>query len=213
MNRGSNPCRGANPPDSFSNRRVLVRQPGPSQTRLAERFGTLKSMSRIIRATSIGHSDAYQSIPVYSLVSAGGPFRDNPDARLLGRIHPPEKLKSLNPDTSLCSSRDTPWNPSSFLEATAYCVFFVPGSRSGRTVLVEERKIAECAYTLKRYVRRAPPRDEPHIAWSDLPGIDSSRPARYRTEGGPRKPRPTLRRHRRIRAGSETASGLGQAWT
>jgi hypothetical protein len=28
--------------------------------------------------------------------------------------------------------------------------FFVPGSRSGRTVLVEERKIAECAYTLKR---------------------------------------------------------------
>jgi hypothetical protein len=27
--------------------------------------------------------------------------------------------------------------------------------------LVEERKIAECAYTLKRYVRRPPPRDEP----------------------------------------------------
>lgn len=44
----------------------------------------------------------------------------------------------------------------------SYCLlrFFVPGSRSGRTVLVEERKIAECAYTLKRYVRRPPSRDE-----------------------------------------------------
>lgn len=27
--------------------------------------------------------------------------------------------------------------------------------------MVEERKIAECAYTLKRYRRRPPPRDEP----------------------------------------------------
>ncbi len=46
----------------------------------------------------------------------------------------------------------------------SYCLlrFFVPGSRSGRTVLVEERKIAECAYTLKRYMRRPPPRDEPN---------------------------------------------------
>jgi hypothetical protein len=36
-----------------------------------------------------------------------------------------------------------------------YCLFrfFVAGSRSGRTVLVEERKVAECAYTLKRYLR------------------------------------------------------------
>jgi hypothetical protein len=42
----------------------------------------------------------------------------------------------------------------------SYCLlrFFVPGSRSGRTVLVEERKIAECAYTLKRY-RRIPHRE------------------------------------------------------
>ena len=38
----------------------------------------------------------------------------------------------------------------------SYCLlrYFVPGSRSGRTVLVEERKIAECAYTLKQYWRR-----------------------------------------------------------
>lgn len=45
----------------------------------------------------------------------------------------------------------------------SYCLlrFFVAGSRSGRTVLVEERKIAECAYTLKRYVRRPPQKDEP----------------------------------------------------
>lgn len=37
----------------------------------------------------------------------------------------------------------------------SYCLFrfLVAGSRSGRTVLVEERKIAECAYTLKRYLR------------------------------------------------------------
>ena len=35
------------------------------------------------------------------------------------------------------------------------CLFrnSVVGSRSGRTVLVEERKIAECAYTLKIYNR------------------------------------------------------------
>jgi phage repressor protein C with HTH and peptisase S24 domain len=45
----------------------------------------------------------------------------------------------------------------------SYCLlrFVVAGSRSGRTVLVEERKIAECAYTLKRYVRRPPPKDKP----------------------------------------------------
>ena len=45
----------------------------------------------------------------------------------------------------------------------SYCLlrFFVPGSRSGKTVLVEERKIAECAYTLKRYVRRHPSEDKP----------------------------------------------------
>ncbi len=43
-----------------------------------------------------------------------------------------------------------------------YCLFrfFVAGSRSGRTVLVEERKIAECAYTLKRYLRHPEPADE-----------------------------------------------------
>jgi hypothetical protein len=28
--------------------------------------------------------------------------------------------------------------------------------------LVEERKIAECAYTSKRYVRRPPPKDKPY---------------------------------------------------
>ena len=118
-------------------------------------------MSRIIRATSIGHGGAYQSIPVYSLVSAGGPFRDNPDARLLGRIHPPEKLKSLNPDHFVVLVEGQSMEP--VILSGSYCLlrFFVPGSRSGRTVLVEERKIAECAYTLKRYARRAPPRDEP----------------------------------------------------
>lgn len=46
----------------------------------------------------------------------------------------------------------------------SYCLFrfSVAGSRSGRTVLVEERKVAECAYTLKRYERRPPPRDNPN---------------------------------------------------
>ena len=46
----------------------------------------------------------------------------------------------------------------------SYCLlrFFVPGSRPGRTVLIEERKKAQCAYTLKRYVRRRPPKDKPN---------------------------------------------------
>src|SRR5206468_12060687 len=48
----------------------------------------------------------HQNIPVYSLVTAGGPFRDNPDTRLLGRIHPPENLRSLNHDY-LVDSRGT----------------------------------------------------------------------------------------------------------
>lgn len=45
----------------------------------------------------------------------------------------------------------------------SYCLlrFFVPGSRSSRTVLVQERKIAECAYTLKRYVRCPSPKNKP----------------------------------------------------
>ena len=117
-------------------------------------------MSRIIRARSLGHGGTYHSIPVYSLVSAGGPFRDNPDARLLGRIHPPENLKSLNPDYFVVLVEGHSMEP--IILSGSYCLlrFFVPGSRSGRTVLVEERKIAECAYTLKRYVRRPPSRDE-----------------------------------------------------
>ena len=50
------------------------------------------------------------------------------------------------------------------IRSGSYCLlrFFVPGTRSGKTVLVEERKIAECAYTLKRYVRRHPAEDKPY---------------------------------------------------
>jgi phage repressor protein C with HTH and peptisase S24 domain len=94
-------------------------------------------------------------------VPAGGLFRDNPDARLLGRIHPPENLKSLTPDHFVVLVEGHSMEP--VIPSGSYCLlrFFVSGSRSGRTVLVEERKIAECAYTLKRYVRRPPPGDEP----------------------------------------------------
>jgi phage repressor protein C with HTH and peptisase S24 domain len=119
-------------------------------------------MSRIIQARSIGNGGTHQSIRVYSLVSAGGPFRDNPDARLLGRIHPPENLRSLDDNYFVLLVEGHSMEP--VIPSGSYCLlrFFVPGSRSGRTVLVEERKIAECAYTLKRYVRRPPPRGEPN---------------------------------------------------
>ena len=118
-------------------------------------------MSEIIRARSEGRDHTYQSIPVYSLVAAGGPFRDNPDARLLGRIHPPENLKSLVHDYLVVRIDGQSMEP--VIPSESYCLlrFFVRGSRSGRTVLVEERKIAECAYTLKRYVRHPPPKGKP----------------------------------------------------
>ena len=114
-----------------------------------------------MRARSSAYRDSYQSIPVYSLVTAGGPFRDNPETRLLGRIHPPENLRSLKHDYLVVTIEGHSMEP--VIPSGSYCLlrFFVPGSRSGRTVLVEERKIAECAYTLKRYVRRPPPKDKP----------------------------------------------------
>jgi SOS-response transcriptional repressor LexA len=118
-------------------------------------------VSEIIQARSKDCAGSYPSIPVYSLVTAGGPFRDNPDTRLLGRIHPPENLRSLIHDYLVVIIEGHSMEP--VIPSGSYCLlrFFVPGSRSGRTVLVEERKIAECAYTLKRYVRRRPPKDKP----------------------------------------------------
>ena len=103
---------------------------------------------------------AIRALPVYSLVTAGGPFRGNPDTRLLGRIHPPENLKSLSHDYLVVIIEGHSMEP--VIPSGSYCLLrlFVPGSRSGRTVLVEERKIAEFAYTLKRYVRRPPPKDK-----------------------------------------------------
>src|SRR5581483_10801293 len=105
------------------------------------------------RAGSKDRGEGYQSIPVYSLVAAGGPFRDNPDARLLGRIHPPENFRSLLHNYLVVIVEGHSMEPA--IPSGSYCLlrFFVPGSRSGRTVLVEERKIAECAYTLKQYFR------------------------------------------------------------
>lgn len=118
-------------------------------------------MSEIIRARSEDRGRIYQSIPVYSLVTAGGPFRDNPDSRLLGRIHPPENLRSLVQDYLVVIIEGHSMEP--VIPSGSHCLlrFFVAGSRSGRAVLVEERKIAECAYTLKRYVRRPRPKNKP----------------------------------------------------
>src|SRR3954452_15191909 len=70
----------------------------PSRPTPPNTSDTLNSVSEITRARSSPYGGGYQSIPVYSLVTAGGPFRDNPDTRLLGRIHPPENLRSLNHD-------------------------------------------------------------------------------------------------------------------
>jgi phage repressor protein C with HTH and peptisase S24 domain len=80
----------------------------------------------------------------------------------MGRIHPPGNLKSLSPDYFVVLVEGHSMEP--VIPSGSYCLlrFFVPGSRSGRTVLVEERKIAVCAYTLKRYRRHPPPKDEPN---------------------------------------------------
>lgn len=69
--------------------------PRTPPTKPANTSGTLNSVPEIILGRSEGRGDTYQSIPVYSLVTAGGPFRDNPDARLVGRIQPPENLRLL----------------------------------------------------------------------------------------------------------------------
>jgi phage repressor protein C with HTH and peptisase S24 domain len=118
-------------------------------------------VSRIIGGRSISRGDTYQSIEVYSLVTAGGLFRDNPDAHLPGRIHPPQNLRALTHDYFVVLIEGHSMEP--VIPSGSYCLlrFSVPGSMSGRTVLVEEREIAECAYTLKRYVRRPPPKDNP----------------------------------------------------
>ena len=75
---------------------------------------------------SILPSATYDTIAVYSLISAGGSFG------MIARPIPSGRYSLMR--------------------------YFVPGSRSGRTVLVEERKIAECAYTIKLYLCR-PPKD------------------------------------------------------
>lgn len=110
-------------------------------------------MQRIIRTGLIGVHDGYQGLPVYSLVTAGGPFWDNADLRLIGYAHPPENLKSLSTEYFVGRIEGHSMEPT--IPSGSYCLFrfFVAGSRSGRTVLVEERKVAECAYTLKRYLR------------------------------------------------------------
>jgi uncharacterized protein len=110
-------------------------------------------VARIIRTGLIGPSEAYDVLPVYSLVTAGGPFWDNPETRLIGHVHPPENLRSLSSRYFVGRIEGHSMEPR--IPSGSYCVFrfFVAGSRSGRTVLVEERKIAECAYTLKRYLR------------------------------------------------------------
>lgn len=139
-----------------------MRRVGCGHRGAAELSGTLISVSEIIRAKSIRTGRTYNSIAVYSLVAAGGPFRDNPEARLLGRIHPPENLNWLTPEHFVVRVEGPSMEP--VIPSGSYCLmrFSVPGSRSGRTVLVEERKIAQCAYTLKRYARRPPTRDYPN---------------------------------------------------
>ena len=116
-------------------------------------------MSRIIRTRSNSPSEHYYGLPVYSLVAAGGPFCDNPDARLIGRVHPPENIGALTTEHFVVRIEGHSMEPR--IPSGSYCLlrFSVPGSRSGRTVLVEERKVAECAYTLKRYLRLAGPRE------------------------------------------------------
>jgi hypothetical protein len=86
-------------------------------------------------------------------VSADGSFLDNPDARLLGRIHPPQNLRSLNPDYFVVRLEGHSMEP--IILSGSYCLlrFFVPGSRSGRTVLVEERKLAGSSLRLTRSLK------------------------------------------------------------
>ena len=134
-------------------------------------FVTLGPVSQIIRAGSSGPSEPYARIEAHSLTAALGPFRDNPEGRLLGYIHPPEHLKSTSNQYVVVRVEGHSMEPR--IPSGSYCLIrmHVAGSRSGRTVLVEERKIAECAYTMKRYLRIRSLRGEPDriILRSDNP--------------------------------------------
>jgi SOS-response transcriptional repressor LexA len=106
-----------------------------------------------MRARSTGPAEQYYGVPVYSLVAAGGRFADDQDARLIGRVHPPENLKTFTTEHFIVRVEGRSTEPR--IRSGSHCLMrlFVPGSRSGRTVLVEERQVAECAYTLKLYFR------------------------------------------------------------
>jgi phage repressor protein C with HTH and peptisase S24 domain len=69
------------------------------------------------------------------------------------RVHPPEKLKTFTTEHFIVRVEGRSTEPR--IRSGSHCLMrlSVPGTRSGRTVLVEERKVAECAYTLKLYFR------------------------------------------------------------
>jgi len=99
-------------------------------------FWYAHAVTRILRASFNGPSDSYHGLPVYSLVAAGAPFQDNPETRLIGRVHPPENLRSWNAEYFVGRIEGQSMEPR--IPSGSYCIFrfFVPGSRTGRTVLV-----------------------------------------------------------------------------
>jgi hypothetical protein len=117
-------------------------------------------VSRIIRARSIGHGGTYHSIPVYSLVSAGGPFRDNPDVRLLGRIHPPENLKSFNPDYFVVPRRGTLHGTHHPFWKLLLIAILRTRQQVRQDRIGRRAQDSRVCLHVKRYVRRPPPRDE-----------------------------------------------------
>jgi len=108
-------------------------------------------VSQIIRTRSRNDSNAYNLLKVYSVLAAGGPFCDNREHYFKGYVHPPPNRRSLDTRDFVVRIEGHSMEPG--IPSGSYCWLrsFVAGSRSGRTVLVEERKLA--AYTLKRYVR------------------------------------------------------------
>jgi phage repressor protein C with HTH and peptisase S24 domain len=100
-----------------------------------------------------GESRIRHSAPVVNLVAAGGPFLENFEINTIGRAYLPARIRAADKRLFFMLVKGHSMEP--VVHSGNYCLMrlTVAGSRNGRTVLVENREIAQSAYTLKRYFR------------------------------------------------------------
>jgi phage repressor protein C with HTH and peptisase S24 domain len=100
-----------------------------------------------------GESRIRHAAPVVNLVAAGGPFLDNPYTEPIGWAFLPNRIRTEFDQYVYIRVKGNSMQPR--VRSGNYCLVcrFVAGSRDQRIVLVEDRKTAVSAYTLKRYIR------------------------------------------------------------